>query len=199
VIGAGGGAGHAGPVAVQHDQVRAQAAEVLAGDPLAVPGVLRLLDAGALANLDAAVQQEVRRRAVEAGDTDAVIAEAFETGFGRDGLAVLPWVEGPYVVCPGGLVSPSRSSHRCRFVSVNDTWVWDCAELICEEKRSTPGAKDGFRAVALVPVHEGLALDVVSGKLRSGQHSVDKVVSFELRGGELVEVAQRTVSAAGMA
>lgn len=175
------------------------AAAVLAGDPMLVPEVLRHLDDAALTNLDHAVEQEVRRRAVEAGDTDAVTAEAFETGFGRDGLAVLPWIEGPYVVCPGGLVSSSRTSHRCRFVSVNDTWVWDCAELICEEKRSAPGTRDGFRAIALVPAHEGMAIDVVSGKLRSGQHSVDKVISFELRAGELVEVSQRTISAAGMA
>lgn len=175
------------------------AAAVLAGDPLAVPEVLARLDDAALGNLDAAVQQEVRRRAVEGGDGDAIIAEAFETGFGRDGLAVLPWIEGPFVVCPGSLISSSRTSHRCRFVSVNETWVWDCAELVHEEKRSSPGAKDGFRAVALVPAHEGLALDVVSGKLRSGQHSVDKVVSFELRRGALVEVAQRTITPSGMA
>lgn len=174
-------------------------AAALGEDPLRVPEVLALLDEGALTNLDAAVQQEVRRRAVESGVEEAIIAAAFETGFGRDGLGVLPWIEGPFVVCPGGLVSPSRTSHRCRFVSVNDAWVWDCAELVCEEKRSSPGAKDGFRAIALVPAHEGLALDVVTGKLRSGQHSVEKVISYEVRRGELVEVAQRTVSAAGMA
>lgn len=174
-------------------------AAALSGDPVAVPEVLALLDEGALTNLGAAVQQEVRRRAVESGSEEAIISAAFETGFGRDGLGVLPWIEGPFVVCPGGLLSPGRTSHRCRFVSVNDAWVWDCAELVCEEKRSSPGARDGFRAVALVPAHEGLALDVVSGRLRSGQHSVEKVISCEVRRGELVQVAQRTVSAAGMA
>lgn len=183
----------------QRDEDEAVAAGVLAGDPTRVPIVLARLDAGALTSLDVAVQDEVRRRAVEAGDDDAVIADAFDTGFGRDGLAVLPWIEGAFVVCPGSLVSSSRTSHRCRFVSVNDTWVWDCAELIREEKRSSPGAKDGFRAVALVPAHEGLALDVVSGKLRSGQHSVDKVVSFQIRQGTLTEVAQRTITPSGMA
>ena len=45
---------------------------------------------------------------------------------------------------------------------------------------------------------EGLGLDVVSGKARGGQHSVDRVVSYEVRRGDLVEVSQRNVSGRGM-
>ena len=82
-------------------------------------------------------------------------------------------------------------------MSVNDTWVWDSAELIDEVKRSSPGTDDGFRAVALIPIVEGTALDVVSGRLRSGQHRVEQVVSYEVRKGELVEVSQRTVAGPG--
>jgi hypothetical protein len=134
-------------------------------------------------------------RAIGNGDEDAIIAAAFETAFGRDGLAMLPWIEGNVVVCPGGMVSKSRSSHRCRFVSVDDTWIWESALLLREDKRSSPGADDGFRAVALLPVVDGTDIDVVSGRARSGQHSVEHVVSYEIRGGELVEVSQRTVTA----
>jgi len=43
-----------------------------------------------------------------------------------------------------------------------------------------------------------MELDVVSGKSRAGQHSVDKVVSFVVRGRDLDEVSQRTVASAGM-
>jgi hypothetical protein len=169
---------------------------------LAVPDevlrVLERLDDDQLTNLAAAARQEQARRAVARGDLDEIIAQAFETGFGNDGLAHLPWVEGAVVVCPGGLVWSSRTSHTCRFVNVDDTWVWDSHDLIREDKRSTPGARDGFRAVALLPVLEGMALDVVSGRARQGQHSVDRVVSYEVRSGELVEVSQRDVSRRGM-
>lgn len=151
-----------------------------------------------LANLGEVVKQLQRERAVARGDLDDIIAAAFETGFGSDGLGVLPWKEGNVIVCPGGIISKSRSSHRCRFISVDDTWIWDSGELIREDKRSTPGPVDGFRAIALLPVVNGLTLDVVSGKARGGQHSVDRVVSFEVRNGELVEVSQRVVAAAGM-
>ncbi|WP_420451201.1 hypothetical protein [Ilumatobacter sp.] len=141
------------------------------------------------------VRQVQIERAIGTGDEDAIIAAAFETGFGRDGLGVLPWIEGSVIVCPGGMVSKSRTSHNCRFVSVDDTWVWESSLLLREDKRSSPGSQDGFRAVALLPVVDGTGLDVVSGKARSGQHAVENVVSYEIRAGELVEVSRRDVSA----
>ncbi len=141
------------------------------------------------------VRQVQLERAIGSGDEDAIISAAFDTAFGRDGLPVLPWVEGSVVVCPGGMVSKSKSSHRCRFVSVDDTWVWESTLLLREDKRSSPGTDEGFRAVALLPLIDGTGIDVVSGRSRSGQHSVEHVVSYEVRGGELVEVSQRTVTA----
>ncbi len=151
-----------------------------------------------LRHLAAALRDEVRNRAVAQGDHDALIEEAFEQAFGRDGMGSAPWVAGDVVVCPGSIVAKSRASHRCRFVSVDDTWIWDCGDLLREEKRSHPGRDDGFKAVALLPVIEGMNLDVVTGKARAGQHSVERVVSYEMRRGELVEVSQRTVSARNM-
>lgn len=156
------------------------------------------LDDDQLANLGEVVLQLQRERAMARGDLDALIANAFEVGFGRDGLGVQPWVDGNVIVCPGAIVSKSRSSHRCRFISVDDTWIWESGELIREDKRSSPGVDDGFRAVGLVPVLNGLTLDVVTGKARAGQHSVDQVTSYEVRKGDLTEVSQRRVSAAGM-
>ena len=38
----------------------------------------------------------------------------------------------------------------------------------------------------------------LSAAARNGQHSVDHVVSYEVRGGELVEVSQRNVTPANM-
>ena len=141
----------------------------------------------------------MQRRAVDSGDEEAVIDDGFQTGFGRDGMGVLPWISGHYIVCPGSIIAKSKSSHRCRFASVNDTWVWDSELLITEIKRSSPGTAGGFRAVALLPIVEGTEIDVVAGRARSGQHRVEHVVSFEVRRGKLVEVSQRTVKPTGMA
>ena len=151
-----------------------------------------------LHNVAESVRQVQIERAIEVGDLDAILARAFEIGFGRDGLGVNPWVDGDVIVCPGGLVSKSRTNHRCRFVSVDDVWVWDSGLLLREDKRSSPGVEDGFRAVAILPVIDGTGLDVVTGRARSGGHSVEHVVSFEVRSGDLVEVSQRDVGSKNM-
>jgi len=155
---------------------------------------LRAMTTDELHDLAEAVRQVQIERAIMSGDQETIIDRAFETGFGRDGLGVLPWIEGDVIVCPGGLISKSRTSHRCRFVSVDDVWVWDSGLLLREDKRSSPGADDGFRAIALVPVVDGTELDVVTGRARSSGHQVDHVVSYEVRGGDLVEVGRRDVS-----
>jgi hypothetical protein len=169
-----------------------------AGDPLQVVEAVRGLGDDELHNLAEVVRQVQIERAIASGDHDAIIAAAFDAGFGRDGLGLLPWVEGSVVVCPGGLVSKSKTNHRCRFVSVDDVWVWDSWLLLREDKRSSPGTDEGFRAVALVPLVDGTEIDVVTGKARGGQHSVDHVVSYEVRAGELIEVSQRVVTPANM-
>ena len=161
----------------------------------ALVAMIRDMTESELHHVAEVVRQVQIERAIGGGDEDAIIASAFETAFGRDGLGVLPWVEGNVVVCPGGMVSKSKASHKCRFVSVDDTWVWESSLLLREDKRSSPGTDEGFRAVALLPLVDGTGLDVVTGRARSGQHSVEHVVSYEIRGGELVEVSQRTVNA----
>lgn len=159
---------------------------------------LRAMSADELHQLAESVRQVQIERALDDGDHDAIVAHGFEVGFRHDGLAVEPWVDGDVIVCPGGLVARSRSSHRCRFVSVDDVWVWESGLLLREDKRSSPGTTDGFRAVALLPVVDGMAIDVVGGRARSTGHSVEHVVSYEVRGGELVEVGQRNVAARNM-
>ena len=167
-------------------------------DPEQLIASLRDMSVDDLHHVAESVRQVQIERAIDSGDHDAIIARAFEIGFGRDGLGVLPWVDGDVIVCPGGLVSKSRTSHRCRFVSVDDLWVWDSGLLLREDKRSSPGVADGFRAVALIPVVDGSEIDVVSGRARSGSHAVEHVVSYEVRVGELVEVSQRDVTPKNM-
>jgi len=167
----------------------------LTDDPATAVELAQKLDDDVLVHLAAALADETRRRAVEQGDQQAVIDQGFDHAFGRDGLGVLPYIEGPYIVCPGAMVSKRKGNHTSRFVSVNDTWIWDSYELLHEEKRSSPGVHDGFRAIALLSPVEGMELDVVTGKLRSGQHQVDLVVSFVVRKGQLEEVSQRNVAA----
>lgn len=174
------------------------AAKILSGNPDDAMRILEKLGSDDLSNLGEVVHQIQRKRAIAEGDPDSIIESAFEDGFGPDGMGHPPWIEGSVIVCPGSIINKSKSSHRCRFISVNDTWVWDSPEVMREDKRSIPGTNDGFRAIALVPVLNGLTLDVVTGRARSGQHQVDNVVSYKVKRNKLEEVAQRNVKAMGM-
>jgi hypothetical protein len=171
-------------------------------DPEQLMARLRAMPDAELHGVAEAVRRVQTERAIASGDLDAVIANAFDVGFGRDGLGASPWIEGNLVVCPGAIVTKSRTSHRCRFVSVDDVWVWDSALLVREDKRSTPGgdgrAKVGFRAIALVALVDGTTIDVVSGRARAAGHEVEHVLSIEVRAGGLIEVSQRNVAAAHM-
>jgi hypothetical protein len=173
-----------GPIARQLDE-----------QPDAVAELVAALSDSALVELGAAIREEVARRACSAGDQDAILEAAFARGFARDGLGVLPWIEAPFILCPGGLVAKNRANHRCQFVSVDDRWVWESADLIREDKRSFGAADEGFRAIALLPVVEGMALDVVRARMRQGQHTVERVTSLVVQSGRLIEVERREVSA----
>ncbi len=80
--------------------------------PETVVESLRALPSQELHHLAAAVRQVQLEPALADDDPDAIIAQAFEAGFARDGLGVLPWVHGDLLVCPGGMVSTSRASRR---------------------------------------------------------------------------------------
>jgi len=151
-----------------------------------------------LQTLHREMQEEILRRAIRSGDHDSIIKQAFEVAFDRSGLGVIPWVEGKLLICPGALVSKSAGNHKCRFVSVDQEWVWQSSKLITETKRSSPGNDKGFRAIALIPVIEGTAIDIVTGKMQSGLHRAEKVNSYIIKEGELIKVSQRIVSIEGM-
>jgi hypothetical protein len=172
-------------------------------DPAQLVEQLRAMTSDELHNVAEAVRQVQIERSIMAGDLDALIARAFEVGFGRDGLGHTPWVEhvgvdGDVIICPGAIITKSRTSHRCRFVSVDDVWIWESGLLMREDKRSSPGVEDGFRAIAVLPLVDGIELDVVTGRAKQGGHAVEHVVSLEVRGGELVEVSQRDVAGKNM-
>ena len=70
-------------------------------DPSASPDVVRSVRALSdddLHTLAEVVRQVQIERAIDNGDHDAIIAAGFESGFGRDGLGVLSWVEGSVIV-----------------------------------------------------------------------------------------------------
>ena len=150
-----------------------------------------------LAELAADVADEQRRRALAAGDLDTVVEQGFAEGFDAKGAASDPWVVGHLLVCPGSKVDRSSASHECRFVHLGGSWIWESAEKVVDEVRRLPGPRPSVRTVTVVVATEGLELDVVASRLRSGVHQMTSVRSYVVRRGELELVSTRAREASG--
>jgi hypothetical protein len=163
-------------------------------NPLRTPSTL---DVAAISDADlseiaAAVAAEQQARAVAAADPDALVELGFAEGFRADGLPRDPWVVGGVVICAGARNDRSATGHDCGFVTVGDRWVWECDERVVDVIRRVPGPKSRMRSVTLLAGFDGLALDLVVSRARSGVHQLRSVRSFELRDGGLTLVGTRT-------
>ena len=145
-----------------------------------------------LAALLAAARDEQRRRAAAAADPDALVEDGFASGFTAAGEVTMPWLAGGVLVCPGGWRAAGRLNHRCTFVSVAGTWVWDAPEALCDRVRRLEGRSVEMRSVTLVGAYEGLEYDVVESRTRSGVHHVVKARSFRIVDGKPELVTTRT-------
>ncbi len=134
----------------------------------------------------ASVREEQRRRSLAAGDLDAIVSDAFVTGFDSRGMAVDPWIHASgLLVCPGSKIHRSRQAHRCRFVAVGDRWVWESSERLVDEIRPVHDGKDSLQTVTVLAAWEGLVVDVVTSKATGGLHTRDSAVAFEVHRGLL--------------
>lgn len=152
------------------------------------------LDDSELAQLIADARALQHERALAEGDLDATVADGFAQGFANSGKATDPWISGRIIVCPGSLSGPSRNSHDCSFVKVADAWVWQAGEVLVDEVRPmSDGGRFQQRSVTLLAASDGLELDLVSCRYRSGSHRLVGARSFVVSGGLLELTRTRTV------
>jgi hypothetical protein len=149
------------------------------------------LDDDALTQLAALIRDEQQRRALERSDIDAVVAHAFGEGFRADGMPRDPWITGGLLVCPGTRADRSATSHECSFVTIGERWVWECEEKIHDEVRHLPGPRTTMRSITVCAVWEGMELDAIQSRMRSGVHQARQVRSFVVRNGALELVSAR--------
>ncbi|MFV0317103.1 MAG: hypothetical protein ACK5O2_09110, partial [Microthrixaceae bacterium] len=99
---------------------------------------------------------------------------------------------GGLLVCPGAKIHRSKANHRCRFVAVGDTWVWDAADRVVDELRRLPNDRDSIQTVTVLAAVDGLVIEVVTSKATGGRHERQSAVAYEVRGGELLPTALRS-------
>lgn len=151
------------------------------------------MDDADLSEVAAMVMEIQRTRALESEDLDAVVEHAFEVGFDHRGMAGDPWITpGGLVVCPGAKIHRSKANHRCRFVAVGDTWVWDSADRVVDELRRLPDDRDSIQTVTVLAAFDGLVIEVVTSKASGGRHERQAAVAYEVRAGELTPTSLRS-------
>jgi len=141
--------------------------------------------------LVSAVHEEQQRRALAAGDPYALAEEAMQSSFDRRGLAAMPYVERGVLVCPGAVVGKSQTSHLCRFVVVDEQWVWDHPAVLLD--RVDEVGHHSRKTVTLLPALAGMTVTAVHSKKSAEGHRRIAADTFTVTEAGLVE-ASRTVS-----
>lgn len=156
---------------------------------------LAALSDAQLSGLGAQVAAEQQSRAVAEADPEALTELGFAEGFKSNGLPIDPWMVNGVLVCPGSKIDKSATSHDCAFANVGGDWIWECGDLLLDTVRYVPGPKTQMRSVSLVAAYEGLAVDLVASKLKTGVHQMQSVRSFVVTGGKLQLVQARARTA----
>lgn len=145
-----------------------------------------------LADTLQAITLEQHRRALDNNDIDALVEEAFKTGFIKNDPTI-PWLHNGLLFCPGILRYKSASSHDCTFVSVDTHWVWDHPGLLTDELRDVPAPHRIRQSISVIFAQEEMTFDVVSSTSRgNGPCQMKKVTSFQIIDDELVQTSTRS-------
>lgn len=139
------------------------------------------------------LRAEEARRSLERAEPAALVDEGFSRGFLPNGMVKDPWITGGILVCPGAKIDRSTMSHRCGFVRVDSSWVWEHPDLLEDVVRHIPGPQSRMHSVSLVPVGEQCAVDLVEARTRNGVHELVGIRSFTVTDGTLLLVSQRSV------
>lgn len=159
------------------------------------PSTLERIEDDELGALLGLLLEEQKRRAVEAGDVNALIEEGFAKGFTAKGEAREPWMQAGLLVCPGGRLDKSGTSHTCGFVHIGEDWVWETPDKVYDEVRTIPGPRPQMRSVTVVGAYEGMEVDFITSRTRGGAHERIAAKSFVVKAGTLEAVSVRTSKA----
>ena len=110
-------------------------------------------------------------------------------------LKLAPYVEDGLVYCPGIKTSRSALSHKCTFISVSNKWCWEDESKLSDEMIFTQNdSGKTVNSLTILPLTEGLVLDVVSCKASGSAHKVISVRTYEIIDGNLISIKSRNIN-----
>lgn len=149
----------------------------------------------ALSELAADIIIEQHRRALIEADPQALASWGFANMFDSRGVPNDPTVMSGMVVIAGYIVEKSSSSHLCCWATIGEDWVWESEEVLVHESKHPVGPKKTQRGVSVAVAVEGMKIDMVFMRQSLRVHEMQKVRSFEIQKGKMVQTQARAKKA----
>jgi hypothetical protein len=87
----------------------------------------------------------------------------------------------------------SATNHICKFVSINDKWVWESASLV-ESQNKYSDSDHKLLTLAVVTFQEGDRVDIVESKANIMGHKAKKIASYTISNNKLSKVKNRDIT-----
>jgi hypothetical protein len=137
---------------------------------------------------------ELYTRNIANSDPDSLIKLGFEKGFTTKLTPVQPLIHNGILIAPGYKKESSVFSHKCSFIKVNDSWVWESDHKILDEIRSNNKL---LQSITLIALMDGFQIDVLTSKARNSVHVLENIVSYNYEEGVLFKTSSRNISNKG--
>lgn len=137
---------------------------------------------------------ELYSRNIANAEPSSLIKLGFERGFTSKLVPVQPWVVNGVLIAPGYKKESSVFNHKCSFIKVNDSWVWESEHKILDEIRSDTKI---LRSVTLIALMDSFQIDVLTSKARNSVHVLENIVSYNYEEGVLLKTSSRNISTKG--
>ena len=147
-----------------------------------------------LKNFLEVVKMELYTRNLNNCDPSTLLKLGFDQGFTSKLTTVTPWIVGGVLIAPGYKKEASAFSHKCSFVKVNDSWVWESEYKVDSEIRNSNKL---LQSVTLIALFEGAQVDVLTSKARNSVHILENITSYMYENDDLIKTSSRNVSTKG--
>jgi hypothetical protein len=115
----------------------------------------------------------------------------FESFFKHE-LCAEPLVKDGLLYAYGAKKKSSSTNHSCKFVSINDQWVWESPKIVKNRTRySDSEAK--LITLAVITIDDGDKVDVIESRANLIGHKAKKITSYLVKNGQLEKTKSRVV------
>lgn len=120
------------------------------------------------------------------------LSNEFEVAYNNE-LCADPEIKNGLLYAYGAKKKLSATNHICKFVSINDKWVWESTSLV-ESQNKYSDSDHKLLTLAVVTFQEGDRVDIVESKANIMGHKAKKIASYTISNNKLSKVKNRDIT-----